>query len=94
MIRFIQYYSTDIPGRLTRKLASDGYCPLDGRTGLMTAHSVAIVHARKIQAVAGDIIGYDIRRGDIRSNRPITNPLPIPGREAEFNAAMAKGIVQ
>lgn len=94
MRRFIVFYTTDIPGRLVGALGSDGYHPLGGRISLHTAHSEAIQQAEGLAKVKPHYIGYQIMNGDIRSYHPCTNPLPLPGREAEFNAAQAKGFVQ
>lgn len=94
MKRFIVFYTTDIPGRLSGAMGSDGYCPLDGRVGLHKAHSRAIERANHLARVKPHYIGYQIMNGDIRSHRPCTNPLPIPGREAEFKAAQSKGFIQ
>lgn len=94
MKRFIVFYTTDIPGKLVGALGSDGYHPLDGRVSLHSAHSIAIEQARRLRAVKPHYIGYQIMNGEIRSYRPAVNPLPLPGREAEFNPAMSKGFIQ
>lgn len=94
MKRFIAFYTTDIPGRLVGALASDSYHILDGRVSLMTAHSKAFEQAERLARVKPYYIGYQIRNGDLRSSRACTNPLPLPGREAEFKAAMQIGFVE
>lgn len=74
-------------------MGSDGYHPLDGRVGLMTAHNEAHRQADRLRRVKPHYIGYAVHSGDIRNNHPITNPLPLPGKESEFKVAKAIGFV-
>jgi hypothetical protein len=91
---FALFYQADLSGKLAPLLGSDCYCPIDGRFGIDRACDVACDQIQTLSRVKPCIIGYEIRRGSIAHNSPISVIHAAPDRMSEFKAAKEKGIVK
>lgn len=65
---YVQFLTTDLKGRLTEAIGSDGVYILDGRNKLRTQKNDAMVRMHRLRSVHPEYIGYRIYKGERFAN--------------------------
>ena len=96
MKQFILFYEVRHDGLLSPLIGSDCYLPIDGRFGKERAYERARQHAMELRRnVQKGLVAFQLRRGNIRNNRP-DGGIHAVNREvaSTVEAASRKGIIK
>lgn len=69
MRKYIQFYKYDLDNNVSRLLASDGVCDVDGRLNGTSIHLFAIKRKEFLKNVQKGIIGYSVHYGNYSDNQ-------------------------
>lgn len=71
MKKYVQFLTTNLKGKVTDAIGSDGYLPLDGRTGLARDIQSAHEQLRRMQKFKKHFVGFAIHYGDLKTSREV-----------------------
>jgi hypothetical protein len=94
MRKFIVFYHTNLAGKLSPAMGSDGVLPIDGRLGNARAFTEARAQANRLHSVKPGLLGFELRAGSFGNSSSISPIYPLSAdTRLAFAEAKKKGVV-